>query len=193
MKPKGERAVKLYTAHEHWLICPTHVLWKFGSRPCEKPECFRCTLLAKRPPQWWRYFGLLEKTSRHVDQFVAPSRFTANMHAARGFTQPVAHLPYFIERADEDWVKPGPRPQEKPYFLFVGRLEVIKGLQTLIPIWEHVPDYDLLVAGTGNYESTLRNLCGQEWEHQIPGPPDAEAVRKPLLPRSCLRAAFNHL
>jgi glycosyltransferase involved in cell wall biosynthesis len=169
-EPKGGRAVTLYTAHEHWLICPTHVLWKFGSRPCEKPECFRCTLLAKRPPQWWRYTELLTKSSRHVDQFVAPSRFTANMHAARGFTQPVAHLPYFIERADEDWMKPGPRPQEKPYFLFVGRLEVIKGLQTLIPIWDHVPDYDLLVAGTGNYESTLRNLAAKNGNIKFLGP-----------------------
>lgn len=158
-EPKGGRAIKFYTAHEHWLICPTHVLWKFGSRPCEKPECLRCTLLAKRPPQWWRYTGLLEKVSRCVDQFVAPSRFTAKMHKERGFPQPVAHLPYFIERADGDWMKPGPRPQEKPYFLFVGRLEVIKGLQTLIRIWDRVPDYDLLVAGTGDYESTLRNTA----------------------------------
>ena len=25
-------AVKLYTAHEHWLVCPTHVLWRHRSR-----------------------------------------------------------------------------------------------------------------------------------------------------------------
>lgn len=155
-EPKGGRAVKIYTAHEHWLICQTHVLWKYGQRPCEKPDCFRCSLLAKRPPQWWRYTGLLEKTSRHVDQFVAPSRFTANMHTQRGFTEPVAHLPYFIDRVDREWQQPGPRPQEKPYFLFVGRLEVIKGLQTLIPLWDRVGDYDLLVAGTGNHEAELR-------------------------------------
>jgi glycosyltransferase involved in cell wall biosynthesis len=56
-------------------------------------------------------------------------------------------------------MKPGPRPQEKSYFLFVGRLEVIKGLQTVIQIWDRVPDCDLLVAGTGTYESTLRTLA----------------------------------
>jgi glycosyltransferase involved in cell wall biosynthesis len=158
-EPKGGQAVKLYTAHEHWLICPTHVLWKFGSRPCDKPECFRCTLLAKRPPQWWRYSSLLENHSRGVDQFVAPSRFTANMHAKRGFSQPVAHLPYFIERADGDWKNPAARPQEKPYFLFVGRLEVIKGLQTLIALWDRVSGVDLLVAGNGNYEGELRRMA----------------------------------
>ena len=169
-EPRASQPVKLYTAHEHWLICPTHVLWKFGSRPCEKPDCFRCTLLAKRPPQWWRYSGLLEKSSRHVDQFVAPSRFTANMHAERGFARPVAHLPYFIERADADWVNPGPRPQEKPYFLFVGRLEVIKGLQTLIPVWDRVGEYDLLVAGTGNYETELRKRAAANPNIKFLGP-----------------------
>jgi glycosyltransferase involved in cell wall biosynthesis len=153
------RAIKMYTSHEHWLICPTHVLWKFNRRPCEKPECLRCVIMAKRPPQIWRYTGRLEKASQHVDQFVSPSRFTARMHAERGFPQPVAHLPYFIDRIDQDWKYPGPRPQERPYFLFVGRLEAIKGLQTLIDVWKKVPEFDLLVAGTGTYESELHRLA----------------------------------
>jgi glycosyltransferase involved in cell wall biosynthesis len=155
LEPQRGRAIKLYTTHEHWLICPTHVLWQLNSRPCEKPECLRCTMMAKRPPQLWRYTGLLARASQHVDQFVSPSRFTAKMHAERGFPQPVAHLPYFIERTDQDWQVPGPRPQEKPYFLFVGRLELIKGLQTLIALWERGVEFDLLVAGTGSHAARL--------------------------------------
>jgi glycosyltransferase involved in cell wall biosynthesis len=156
MAPAQGDAIKIYTAHEHWLVCPTHVLWKFNSRPCERPQCFACTILAKRPPQIWRYTGLLAKASRHVDQFVAASRFTVKMHAERGFSQPLAHLPYFIDRVDDDWRNPGPRPQEKPYILFVGRLEVIKGLHTVIDTWKGVPDLDLLVVGTGAEEKKLR-------------------------------------
>jgi glycosyltransferase involved in cell wall biosynthesis len=156
IEPEGGGAIKIYTTHEHWLICPTHVLWKFNCRPCEKPECLRCTIMARRPPQLWRYTDLLSRCSQHVDRFVSPSRFTARMHDERGFAQPVGHLPYFIERADEDWQQPGPRPQERPYFLFVGRLEYIKGLQDLIEVWTRVPDADLLVAGTGTYEAQLR-------------------------------------
>jgi glycosyltransferase involved in cell wall biosynthesis len=156
LKPCVGRPVKLYTTHEHWLICPTHVLWKFNRKPCDTPDCLKCTLLHKRPPQVWRYTGLLERTSQHVDQFLAPSRFTAQMHAERGFSRPVAYLPLFSDRVDADWQHPGARPQERPYFLFVGRLEYIKGLQTLITLWMRVPDYDLLVVGTGNYEAELR-------------------------------------
>jgi len=114
--------VKLYMTHEHWLVCPMHVLWKFNSRACEKPECLQCVVRGKRPPSLWRYTGMLPRAARHVDQFVSPSRFTARMHADRGFPIPVAHLPYFIDTADEDWQNPEPRPHDKPYILFVGRL-----------------------------------------------------------------------
>ena len=156
MTSLGARSVKLYTTHEHWLICPTHVLWKFNERACEKPECLRCTLQARKPPQLWRYTGTLRRTGRHVDQFVSPSRFTAEMHAKRGFPYPVGHLPYFIDRVDEEWRQPGPPPQAAPYFLFVGRLETIKGLHTLIDAWTGVSEYDLLVAGTGREADALR-------------------------------------
>jgi len=66
------------------------------------------------------------------------------------------HLPLFIDRADDDWQHPGPRPRVRPYFLFVGRLERIKGLHTLIALWDQVPECDLLVAGTGTCEAELR-------------------------------------
>jgi glycosyltransferase involved in cell wall biosynthesis len=90
-----------------------------------------------------------------VDQFLAPSRFTAGIHAARGFPWLIEHLPLFIDRVDEEWRRPGPRPQERPYFLFVGRLERIKGVQTLIALWDQMPDLDLLVVGTGTYAAEL--------------------------------------
>lgn len=156
-QPKSGPAVKLYTTHEHWLVCPMNVLWKFNERACEKPECIRCTIKSGRPPQLWRATGYLEDCARHVDQFVSPSRFTARMHAERGFPKPVAHLPYFLPRADSDWRNPEPRPVEEPYFLFVGRLEKIKGLDTLIDLWNRrrLP-WKLLIAGTGGAEPGLR-------------------------------------
>jgi glycosyltransferase involved in cell wall biosynthesis len=170
MEPAGRRAVKLYTSHEHWLICPTHVLWKFNEAACEKPDCLMCTLNAKRPPQLWRYTGLLERMARHVDQFVSPSRFTARLHAERGFPREFDCLPNFMDRVDEEWRNPGPRPQERPYFLFVGRLEAIKGLQTLIPIWDRAPDCDLLVAGTGTQEQMMQSMAASNPHIKFLGP-----------------------
>ena len=37
---KYGRALKLYMAHEHWLVCPTHVLWRYERRSCGgTPAC----------------------------------------------------------------------------------------------------------------------------------------------------------
>jgi glycosyltransferase involved in cell wall biosynthesis len=41
----------------------------------------------------------------------------------------------------------------------VGRLEPIKGLPTLIDVWQAMPDYDLLIVGTGTQEGELRALA----------------------------------
>lgn len=152
-------AVKLYTTHEHWLICPTHVLWKFNKAACDRPECFRCVIASGRPPQLWRYTDLLARSGSHVDRFLSPSRFTAQMHADRGFPYEVGHLPYFLDPVDDDWEHPAPRPHARPYFLFVGRLEAIKGVQTLIPLWDAVTEYDLLVVGEGTYGAALRTAA----------------------------------
>jgi glycosyltransferase involved in cell wall biosynthesis len=170
LSPATGVPAKVYMTHEHWLICPMHVLWKYNSRPCEKPDCLRCTLQGRRPPQLWRYTGKIARDSRFVDRFVSPSRFTARMHAERGFPRPVGHLPYFIDRTDRDWQEPGPRPQERPYFLFVGRLEKLKGLQTLIAVWDRVPDYDLLVVGAGEHEASLRAQAASNRRIKFLGP-----------------------
>jgi glycosyltransferase involved in cell wall biosynthesis len=182
MNTPGKRTVKLYTTHEHWLVCPMHVLWKYNRAPCSKPECLRCVLHGRRPPQLWRYTGLLGRATTHIDAFIGPSRFTIAMHAERGFSRPMFHLPHFIERADDDWRRPGKSPHDRPYFLFVGRLEALKGLQTVIPLWEGVHEADLLIAGTGTFEPTLKALAASNPRIRFLG----------ALPEPALGALYFH-
>jgi len=158
LNPDYRDFIKLYTTHEHWLVCPMHVLWKNNERLCEKPDCFRCTLAFRRPPQWWRYTRLLEGCLPAVDAFISPSRFTRQMHHDRGFRYPMEHVPYFVPQAELVPAASG-SPHARPFFLFVGRLEKIKGLQNVIPVFRNYPHADLLVAGTGEYEAELRRLA----------------------------------
>ena len=148
--PAG-RPLRFYTAHEHWLVCPTHVLWQ-GDQRCEQPSCFACVLRARRPPQLWRYTSQLQTACAEIDQFIAFSRSSADVHAARGFGYPMAELPAFVDRdaqADQH-VRPHPRP----YALFVGRLETIKGLHTVLAAWAGL-EIDLLIAGSGSQAAAL--------------------------------------
>ena len=152
------RGIKLYTMHEYWLVCPTHALFRYNRAACTQPHCFVCTLSYKRPPQWWRYSGLLKAAARHVDAFIAPSRFCAEKHRAMGLDAPIVNLPLFFPPGEND--SPALTGQvPKPYFLFVGRLEKLKGLQTLIPIFRGYGKAELWIAGSGSYEPELRKLA----------------------------------
>jgi glycosyltransferase involved in cell wall biosynthesis len=151
-------AIKLYTAHEHWLVCPTHVLWRHGRELCTARECLRCTLVHGRPPQPWRATGLLEREIRHVDEFIALSHSVAENHRRFGFAREMKVMGSFLPSGSENHV-PQRRRHDRPYFLFVGRLESIKGLQDVIPQFDADSPADLLIAGEGSFEPQLRALA----------------------------------
>jgi glycosyltransferase involved in cell wall biosynthesis len=154
--------LKLCTLIEHWLVCPMHVLWKFDREVCTKPSCFLCTIHGRRPPQLWRYTGLMRRATRSIDAFIGPSQFTMRMHRERGLQGTMIQLPLF-HTEPETGPEPSPSVSEgsdkRPYFLFVGRLERIKGLQTIIPTFRDLPDVDLVVAGSGTYEEQLKLMA----------------------------------
>jgi glycosyltransferase involved in cell wall biosynthesis len=173
-------AIKIYTAHEHWLVCPTHVLWRHNREPCDEKQCLRCILNYRRPPQLWRSTGMLSREIRHVDAFCALSRFSANKHRQYGFPREMEVLPSFIPDAAP--LPPGAsgdcKPAARPYFLFVGRLEKIKGLQEdVIPLFRENPPADLLIAGEGEYEAALRTAAGNADHIQFLGKIPSENLR----------------
>ena len=150
-------AIKLYMAHEHWLVCPTHVLWRKGREVCTGRQCFSCQLQYRRPPQWWRWTGHLERNLRHIDRFIAMSEFSRDKHREFGFPREMDVLPYFLPEGEAEAPVVGDAaPHPRPYFLFVGRLELIKGLQDVLPSFEGDGPTDLVVAGDGEYGEALR-------------------------------------
>ena len=154
-------AIKLYHTHEHWLVCPMHVLWKYNREVCTSRECIRCQLAGKRPPQWWRYSGYMKRQLSHVDMFLSPSLFTKGKHHEYGLDIPIIHLPYFLPTSanPREPVDASAFSHERPYFFFVGRLEKIKGVQNLIRVFRRYKECDLLIAGDGEYANTLRELA----------------------------------
>ena len=145
--------IKLYTAHEQWLLCPTHVLWKYQRRVCERPQCWRCALTYGRPPQPWRSGGLLERSLANLDALIVPSRTSARLHERFAPLVPVVRLGHFVPDPDG---RGGDTAPARSYFLYVGRLESIKGVDTLLRAFRRRRSEELLVAGTGSLERNLR-------------------------------------
>jgi glycosyltransferase involved in cell wall biosynthesis len=168
-------AIKLYTFHEYWLVCQTHLLFRFNRAPCETRRCTLCALLHGRPPQLWRASGLIERAVRHVDSFLSPSRFAMATHLRHGLDLPVAHLPSFVP--DEEHAGESLSPAD-PYFLYVGRLEHIKGPHTLIEPFRRWGKVPLKIAGTGHDERALRRLAGDGDLFRLLGHTTGEALRR---------------
>ena len=181
LRARPGTGVHLMTAHEHWLTCPTSVLWRLGREACERPTCFRCTLHAWRPPQWWRAGGVVARAVQHLDALIFPSQHARESHARRGIRHPRDPvLPYFLP---DDWIAdppPGPAPVEVP-FRFIGRLVEEKGVQTLLPLFRARPQCQLEVIGDGPLRRQLERLAAGAPNIRFRGAVAADAVR-PLLP-----------
>ena len=131
----GGDALKLYTTHDHWLVCPMYDLWKQNRELCEQPECLRCHALL--PPA--AATVALHRTARAgaADGRSVPRAEPIDDRPAPPSRLPLSdrQLPYFLP-LDEVGAPPTAvaraRGRGRPYFLFVGRLVKLKGVQTLI-------------------------------------------------------------
>lgn len=153
--------VTLYTLHEHWLICPTHILWKNKSKACDSRQCFTCCLKSRVPPQWWRYTSLVKESLKNVDCLLSPSQFTAKQHQHLAEKTPIVVLPLF-SNLQPNSKKTLATDDTRPRFLFVGRVTKSKGITELLALFSVLPAYDLQVVGKGDLLASLKKkyaLC----------------------------------
>ncbi|MBP6442994.1 MAG: glycosyltransferase family 4 protein, partial [Gemmatimonadales bacterium] len=114
-----------------------------------------------RPPQLWRYTGAMARGLAKMDLVIALSEFSRDKHREGGVTRPMTVLPNFVpdQPAPVDpLAEPHGPARRRPYFLFVGRLERIKGLDDVIPRFRELPDVDLLIVGEGSDGARLREV-----------------------------------
>lgn len=150
----GRDAIRIYVAHEHWLVCESHVMWRHNREACTGRQCLRCVAAYRRPPQPWRYTGHLSRALRHVHAFVARSEFSRNLHAAFGFPREMDVVPNGVPMPETPF--DGPSPHPRPYFFFAGRLEAIKGVEDAIDAVAAPEGPDLVLAGDGTHAAALR-------------------------------------
>lgn len=150
-------AIKLYTLHEHWLLCPTHVFWKNRERACDAPTCWSCCLRSGIPPQAWRATSMIRSALQHVDALLAPSEFTARLHREAGFERPVLVNPLFSRLGA---ATPAVQADPEPYFLCAGRVTASKGVPALVEFFAAQQRHTLWVAGIGDALASLQQRFG---------------------------------
>lgn len=153
-------AVTLYMAHEHWLVCPTHVLWRHRRERCDARQCLRCVLRNHRLPQLWRYTGALQRAIDGLDTVIAMSEFSRQKHRAFGLRREMEVLPPFLPVTREPMASTPVSPHPRPYFFFAGRLEPMKGLDDVLAAFRDFRDADLVVAGVGSQRGRWQAMAG---------------------------------
>lgn len=157
----GNAPVKLYTLHEHWLVCATHIFWKNGVKRCDSRQCLQCCLRSGTPPQFWRYTGLAKRHLEKIDCLIAPSQFTADQHRQLYPGVPTRIIPLYsrLEPSKEmigTWSN-----QEPPRFVYSGRITASKGVESLLEKFTALEDYELILAGEGDALSRLKGSFAQ--------------------------------
>lgn len=169
---RADASLKLLTLHDYWLVCPTSVFTRNQKELCTRRTCIRCLAAHHRPPQPWRYTPLLRRSIGGLDAMLAPSQTSARLHAGLPGEVPVRRLENFVDpdpgEAEGSAPQPGvarphPRADTAPHprarFLFVGRLERMKGAERLLPVFAQRPRDELVIVGKGSQEPRLRKLA----------------------------------
>jgi glycosyltransferase involved in cell wall biosynthesis len=149
-------AIKLYTLHEHWLLCSTHIFWKNRERACDRRQCLSCCLRSGIPPQAWRATGLVARSLRQVDALIAPSEYTANLHREAALPVPIVVNPLFSRLAPTASSPAAATREHGEFFLFVGRVTASKGVRPLLLQFAAHPRFELRVAGSGDALAALQ-------------------------------------
>lgn len=146
--------INLYTLHEHWLLCPTHIFWKDRRKACDVRQCFSCSLKSGIPPQLWRYTSLIQHSIAKIDSFISPSNYTAEQHKSGGIKNTIKVIPLFSNLSPDEH---GDESQGEMNFITVGRVTPSKGIADLVHSFSKWPDLNLQVIGDGDQLQSLKD------------------------------------
>jgi glycosyltransferase involved in cell wall biosynthesis len=154
------------TVHDYSLVSADYALWD----PVKKQQIeigkagllrtartrfikglFFATLVLEAIQIWQRFW---KQYSGRIDLFLANSKFTASILSGANFNKNKIKVLYpFIQIPKHVTYK------DCGYVLYVGALEDYKGVQILVEAMKSYPNIKLKIAGSGPFESNLRELA----------------------------------
>ena len=163
---RRHRIPLVLTAHDYKPVCPSYSVFTEGA-PCRRcvdgsvvnaiqHRCVRDSRSASAIAALEAAVGRVRRTYRHVDTFIAPSRFMAGMLERGGLGDDIKVVPNFFEAAERSHADDGSRDS---YFLFVGRLDERKGIPVLLDAFQRYGGpARLRLIGSGPLEPPVESL-----------------------------------
>jgi glycosyltransferase involved in cell wall biosynthesis len=175
-KNEGRECRIVYTAHDHQLVCPNHLMNNpVTHENCEKclgghfSHCFKdkCihgsrakSLIGMLEAFYWNRRG----TYRYIDKIICCSQFLKDkMDTNPVLAGKTVALHNFIEKVQGNVEKPAESAASEnvmgagrqDYVLYFGRFSQEKGVGTLIEAAKRLPEIQFVCAGSGEYEQQI--------------------------------------
>jgi glycosyltransferase involved in cell wall biosynthesis len=189
---RRHRVPTVWTVHDNKLLCPRYDCLKGGVEPCT--ECFddpksviryRCmkgslaaSILAYAEARRWDRLRL----ARHVDAFIAPSRFMQTRLETGGIpSRKIRQLSHFIDidRCQTD------THEKEDYYCYVGRLSHEKGIETLLAAAAEI-GRPLKVVGDGPLRAALMEQYSHCPQIEFMGYQPWEVIRDVVHRAQCI-------
>ncbi len=183
------------TLHEYKIVCPVYTLLSSGEicQACQgqafwhvlAKRCNRGSILRSALSMVESYVSRALGSTTKIDHFIAVSDFLRDKVIELGVpADKVTTVHNFI---DASKFKPNTSPGE--YFLFLGRLERLKGIFTLIEAASAL-NKPLLIVGHGSARSEIERLIEQNGLHhiQLLGFKQGEALQELIRNSICVVA-----
>lgn len=155
----------VWTLHDYKMVCPnTHFLIDATNEICEAcgdghyyqavlKRCKKGSLLASAMACIEAYVHRIIGLRNLPDYFLTPSAFLRNKLIERGFSpNKIIHVPLFLPDAMFD-----DAGHDGGYFLFIAKLEPLKGIYPLLEACRQAPDVRLKIAGRAD-DAIFRQL-----------------------------------
>lgn len=165
----------VWTLHDYTIICPESTFISNGKicEDCKGNKFYKAGLnKCKKQSLFASIAASLENYVNHylnyydfVDAFICPSKFHFQKFKEFGFKVDKLHQIYHSYQAKEikEFLDAEIIKTER-FILFVGRLEKIKGVQTLLKAMLNCTDIKLKIVGYGSEENDLKNFVDK---HQL--------------------------
>ena len=159
----------IWTMHDYGLVCPNSTFVSNGKvcEKCKGGKYYQCTLnkckknsyRASLVASLRSYILDLLNVQKCIDVFICPSNFLMEKFLEYGFDQErLVHMynPYDLSETGE--MNTNDDVPYSNYILYVGRIEKVKGVFSLLKAFQNIKNVDLVIIGSGEEETACRDF-----------------------------------
>ena len=155
------------TVHNFRLLCPGATFTR-NNKICEecveknllcsvKNKCYRESLVQSLVSAINLSFHRMIGTYKKVDGYIALTEFNKDKLKVLINKDKIFVKPNFVNFKDEKIVK----LENRKYFLYLGRVDKLKGVDLILRAWKAIKDEELYIVGTGPYEEEAKRYVSE--------------------------------